>query len=180
MQTHIFAEGSNTTAESRNKPIKDYYKGLFSIVRGLYEELSKISETHLYIFSEEYGVARGDEIVATVYENNQCPVGGDGMATKARSELMDVASNADVMVILLSTAVFEDIVAPIWDDLVKIAQPESIWCLGVAQSCLKGIDFEKLEKKDCTVLTYQRVGVAQIGSETRDELLEIVKQTSVQ
>lgn len=180
MQTHIFAEGSNTTSESRNKPIKDYYEGLFSIVRGLYEELSEISETHLHIFSEEYGVAGGDEILATVYENNQRLVGGDGMVPQAKSELLDVASNADVMVILLSKAVFEDTVAPIWDDLVNAAQPESIWCLGVARSCLEGIDFEKLDKKDCTVLTYQRVGVARIGSKTRNELLEVVNQKSAQ
>lgn len=178
MQIHIFAEGSNTTTESRDKPIRDYYEGLFSMVTGLYEELSEISETHLHVLSEEYGVAGGDETAATVYGDNQSPVGSDGMAVQARSELLNAASDADVMVILLSTAVFQDTIDMIWDDLADAAKSGSVWCLGVARSSLDGIDFEKLEKKGCTVLTYQRVGVARIGSETRDELLEIVEQRS--
>lgn len=39
MQAHIFAEGSNTTVDSFDRPIKEYYRGLFGMVAGLYEVL---------------------------------------------------------------------------------------------------------------------------------------------
>ncbi|TKX51904.1 hypothetical protein EXE42_17590, partial [Halorubrum sp. SP3] len=79
------------------------------------------------------------------------------MAEQARAELLDVAAHADVMVILLSTDVFQQTVEEIWNELVEAAKPESIWCLGAARSSLEGLDFEELETKGCTVLTYQRV-----------------------
>jgi methylmalonyl-CoA mutase cobalamin-binding subunit len=102
------------------------------------------------------------------------------MAEQARAELLDAAADADVMVILLSSSVFQETVEEVWDELVEAAKPESIWCLGAARSSLDSLDFEELEAKGCTVLTYQRVGVARIGSDTREELLESVKQKGSQ
>lgn len=179
MQAHIFAEGSNTTAENRDRTVKEYYQGLFSMVAGLSDELSELAETQLHVLSEEYGVVGGEESMATIYEEEQEPVGSNEMAERAKSELLDAAAEADVMVILLSTDVFGKTVAEIWGDLVDAAKQESIWCISAARSSLDGLDFEELEAKDCTVLTYQRVGVARIGSETREELLERVDRKAV-
>ncbi len=179
MQAHIFAEGSNTTGEDRDQPVKEYYEGLFGMVVGLHDELAEFADTHLHVLSEEYGVARGDERMSSVYTGDQTPLGSEDMAEQARAELLDAAADADVMVILLSTDVFQETAEEIWDKLVETAKPESIWCLGAARSSLEGLDFEEL-KKDCTVLTYQRVGVARIGTDTREELLDTVKRKADQ
>lgn len=176
MRTHIFAERSNTMAQDRDQPVKTYYEGLFSMVARLYDELSELTEANLHVLSEEYGVASGDERMSAVDRGDQGPIGSNEMAKQAKGELFDAATDADVMVILLSTDFFQHTVEEIWEELVVRAKPESIWCLGAARSSLEGLDFEKLEAKGCTVLTYQRVGVARIGTETREELLEAVKQ----
>ncbi|MFD1572313.1 hypothetical protein [Halorubrum laminariae] len=180
MEAHIFAERSNTTAEHRDQPVKEYYEGLFGQVAGLYDELAELVGCHLYVLSREFGVAGGEERMSAVYAGVQDSVGSEGMVEQARAELLDAAANADVMVILLSTDVFQQTVEEVWDELVEAAKPESIWCLGAARSSLEGFDFEELEAKDCTVLTYQRVGVARIGTDTREELLEAVKQKATQ
>lgn len=178
MQAHIFVEGSNTTAEDLDQPVKEYYKGLFGMVAGLHEELSELTESNLHVLSEEYGVSSGEERMSNVCAGKQKPIGSDEMTKQAKSELLDAATNADVMVTLLSTDVFKQTVEEVWDELATTAKAESIWCLGAARSSLEGLDFEELESKGCTVLTYQRVGVARIGTETREELLDAVKQKS--
>jgi hypothetical protein len=180
MQAHIFTERSNTTADELDQPVKEYYAGLFGQVAGLSDELAELVDSNLHVLSEEYGVASGEERMSVVYAGDQKPVGSEDMAEQARAELHDAAADADVMVILLSTGVFQQTVEEVWDELVKAAKPESIWCLGAAQSSLEGLDFEDLEAKGCTVLTYQRVGVARIGTETREELLEAVKRKATQ
>lgn len=179
MQTYIFAEGSNTTAEDRDQRVKEYYEGLFGMVAGLHEELAELTDAHLYVLSEEYGVVSGEDRMSAVYVDDQSPVGSDEMAEQARSKLRDAAADADVMVILLSTDVFQKTVDAVWDELIETAKPESIWCLGAARNSLEGLAFDELEAKGCTVLTYQRVGVARIGTETREELLETVNQKAV-
>jgi hypothetical protein len=176
MQAHIFAEGSNTAAENPDQQVKEYYEGLFRMVARLHDELKEFTDAHLHVLSEEYGVASGEERMSAVYAGGQKPVGSEDMVEQARAELHNIAADTDVMVILLSTDVFQQTVEEIWEDLVQAAKPESIWCLGAARSSLEGLDFEELEAKGCTVLTYQRVGVARIGTETREELLEAVKQ----
>jgi hypothetical protein len=118
--------------------------------------------------------------MSVVYAGEQNPVGEGSMAEQARVELVDAADDADVMVILLSAGVFQETVEEVWEELVDAAKPESVWCLGAARSSLDGLDFEELEAKGCTVLTYQRVGVARIGTETREELLEAVKRKATQ
>lgn len=176
MQAHIFAEASKTTAEDSNQQVRNYYNGLFDQITGLYDELAKLADTHLHVLSENYGVASGDEMMSAVYTGERKPVGSDQMIEQTRAELLDSSSDADVMVILLSADVFRQTVEEIRDELVEAAKPDSIWCLGAARSSLEDIEFEKLETKGCTVITYQRVGVAHIGTETREELLEAVKQ----
>lgn len=180
MEAHIFAEGSSTTADDNNLPIKEYYQGLFGMVSGLNDELEEYIDTELYILSEEYGVINGYECMSDIQESQNEPVGDDKTVSIAKDELLRVAENADVMVILLSTDIFRSTVTEIWDELVAAARPNSIWCFGAARSALNELNFENLEAKDCSVLTYQRVGVARIGSDTRDELLERVKQKAGQ
>lgn len=180
MQAHIFAEGSNTTGEDRDQPVKKYYKGLFGVIAGLDDELTELANTHLHVLSKEYGVASGEETMSAVYTGEQNSIGDNGMVDQARAELFDAATEADVMIILLSNDLFQQIVVKMWAELVEVANPGSIWCLGAARSSLNDLELEELESKGCTVLTYQRVGVARIGTDTREELLRAVKRKSAQ
>lgn len=180
MQTHIFAEGSNTTADTTDLSVTGYYQGLFGMVAGLHDELAEFSDSHLHVLSEEYGVIDGDAVLSEVSNEGVTPVGSEEMVEQAKAELLDAADDADGMVILLSTDVFQKTVGEVWNNLVEAAKPGSIWCLGAARSSLDALDLDALESKRCTVLTYQRVGVARIGTETREELLAAVKQKATQ
>lgn len=180
MKTHIFAEGSNTTVESRDVLVKEYYEGLFGMVAGLHDELAEFTDAHLHVLSETYGVIDGEEILSAVFEEGQQPVGEKEMVKQAKAELLGAADDADVIVVLLSTDTFQNTVGDVWNNLVNAAKPGSIWCLGAARSALEPLPFDELEAKGCTLITYQRVGVARIGTETREELLEAVKQKSIQ
>lgn len=174
MKAHVFAEGSNTTAEDLTKPAKEYFQGLFGMVAGLTDELSEPADTSLHVLSEEFGVLRGDQLIADVTEAEQ-----DGAADLwecSQKELLTAAREADVMVILLSVDAFEKTAGEIWPELVEAAKPDSIWCIGAARSSLDSIEFGKLEDKGCSVISYQRVGVARIGTETREELLQAVNK----
>jgi hypothetical protein len=180
MQTHIFAEGSNTTADTTDLSVTEYYQGLFGMVAGLHDELAEFSDSHLHVLSEEYGVIDGDAVLSEVSNEGVTPVGSEEMVEQAKAELLDAADDADGMVILLSNDVFQKTVGEVWNNLVEAAKPGSIWCLGAARSSLDSLDLDALESKGCTVLTYQRVGVARIGTETREELLAAVKQKATQ
>jgi len=180
MQAHIFAEGSSTTADSREKTVKKYYQGLFNTVSGLDDQLSDSTESHLHVLSEDFGVVDGGEKMSAVSETTQPPVGTEKLTEQTREELLRVAAEDDVMVILLSTDVFKSTVTEVWDELVAAAKPGSIWCLGAARSSLEKLDFDDLKSKGCTVLTYRRVGVARIGSDTREELIDTVEQSATQ
>ncbi len=176
MNTYIFAEESNTTIDNPEVPVREYYNGLFGMIRGLYSELDDYSEVHLHVLSEEYGVVDGDEQLAKIREQKTTPVGSNKMIETAKDELLHAATNADVLVILLSTDVFRETVTEQWDELVDRAKPDSVWCLGAARSVLDKINFDGLETKGCSLLIYRRVGVARLGSKTREELLTSVKE----
>lgn len=178
MKAYIFAKESNTTVEDRSTPAKEYFHGLFGTVAGLTDELSESADTSLYVLSGEFGVLRGDQSIADAIGSNRN--GSSDLWKNAQSELLTAAREADVMVILLSTDVFERTAGEIWPKLVEEAKPDSIWCIGAARSVLNSISFEKLEDKGCSVIPYQRVGVARIGSETREELLKTVEQKATE
>jgi len=178
MKAHIFAEGSNTTSEDRTKPTKEYFQGLFGIVAGLTDELSESAETSLHVLSEEFGVLNGDQPIANATKSGQETSGN--VWESAQKELRTAAEEADVMVILLSTDAFEKTAGDIWPELVEEAKPGSIWCIGAARSTLESVDFEKLEDKGCQVISYQRVGVARIGTETREKLLQAVDRKAAE
>jgi len=178
MKAHIFAEGSNTTADDRTMPAKEYFQGLFGMVAGLTDELSESAETSLHILSEEFGVLNGSQSIANATKSRQET--SANLWECAQEEFLTAAGEADVMVILLSMDAFEKTAGDIWPKLVDEAKPGSIWCIGAARSTLESVDFEKLEDKGCQVISYQRVGVARIGTETREELLQAVDRKAAE
>ncbi len=176
MKAHVFSEGSNTTAEDETKSAKEYFQGQFRMISGLTDELSESTNTSLHVISEEFGLLRGDQPIsdASDYDQNR----SDDLWKSTQEELLTAASEADVMVILMSTGTFEKTVGEIWPQLVKEAKPNSIWCIGAARSALSSIDIEKLKQNGCWMISYQRVGVARISTDIREDLLEAVSQKS--
>jgi small ligand-binding sensory domain FIST len=148
------------------------------MVAGLTDNLSESAETSLHVLSEDFGVLNGDQSIANTTKSEQET--SANLRENAQKELLTAAREADVMVILLSTNAFEETANEIWPELVEEAEPGSIWCIGAAQSTLDSVDFQKLEDKGSQVITYQRVGVARIGTETREELLQAVARKAAE
>jgi len=172
MQIHIFTEGAETTTEDANTELRNYYSGLFRQARKLEDDLSKYGDVELHIVSKEFGTASGEEQTENVIDKRvEKPM--DAIRNDLRS-----AADGDVVVILLSTDVFEDTVSTIWPELIEEAESKSIWCLGASSSALNSVPLEQLEDKGCSLITYQRVGVARLGTETRETLYEMVKRTA--
>ena len=176
MEAHIFAEDSNTTAEDPDLPVKEYFQGLFSMVKGLTEDLSELADAHLHVLSEDFGGGAGTEAYDKLTAGQKSSPSHEVMMADTRETLLETASDEDVMVAMFSTDVFNATVVDQWDELVEAAKPGSIWCLSAARSSLDVLSVADLEHKGCTVITYQRVGVARIGSDTRNQLLDTVQR----
>ncbi len=174
MKAHIFAEDSKTTADDTDQPALTYYQGLFGMIAGLYGEIKEHAETELHILSEDYGLINGSDYLPAIESDTTTPVGIERLYDETKLALRNAASDSNVIVILLSASSFESTVTQVWTELVENAIPGSIWCVGAARTALDNLDIEALEAKGCTVITYRRVGVARIGTETRSELLEVI------
>lgn len=176
MNAHIFAEGSGTTnGEANDVSVQQYYEGGFLIVSGLADALNEYGETTVHILSEQFGYVTGDEPV-DVYRSKSNEVETTDTRREGQEALLSIAESADVVVVLLTSDAFRAMVDQQWEKLVEAAKPESVWCFAAARSALEALDLERLESKGCEVLTYQRVGVARIDTETREQLLHAVDQ----
>lgn len=170
MKSVIFTEASSTTAEpTEDQEIRDYFKGGFLSVASLESDLAEFGETELHILSEEYGHLVGDEKSSNITKSQPSGV------NSFKKAIQSAAGEADVIVILLTKSIFESVVEESWQTICDEARRGSIWCFGASKSALSSINLETLEQKDCDILTYERVGVARISSETREDLLEILE-----
>lgn len=170
MKSVIFTEGSSTTAQSTEaKQIRDYFRGGFLSVASLEEDLSRYGETELHILSDQYGYLRGNQYASEITDSPSSGV------ESFREALHSEVGEADVIVILLTKSTFESVVKQSWQTLASEAQSGSIWCIGASRSALSAIDVSILEQNDCDVLTYERVGVARIGSDTRKDLINTIE-----
>lgn len=166
MKSVIFTEDSSTTAEpAEGKRVKDYFQGGFLSVASLEEDLAKYGETELHILSEKYGHLTGNQSSSKITDSPSSGI------KSFREALRSAVSEADVIVLLLTKSTFESVVEDSWQILSSQAQSGTIWCIGASKSALSSVDLNKLEQNGCEILTYERVGVARIGSETRDDLL---------
>lgn len=168
MDALLLAEDSDTVS-SEAELVKNYYQGQFIKIASLTEELSEYSSTDLYVLSEDYGLIHGSDEVSTLSEQDRMQGLND-----AYEFLTNQVSNYDIVILLLTTEVFEDVVAENWDTLVSKTKPDSVWCIGVARSGLENCDIDALRQKVEKLIIYQRVGVAPISNDTKEELLERV------
>jgi len=176
MQIEIFTEDSGTTADSESVgQVKEFFKGGFLPVVDLANEIGQLGDVTIHILSEEYGYLQGSDS-----PNELKPTGVDGTeSARAFSEALSEASQtADVIVILLSKSVFEETVTEQWEVLVSNTKPSTIWCIGASRSAVSSVDVEMLQSEVDDVIIYQRVGVARISTEYKDELIEAVDQAS--
>lgn len=178
MKIEIFTEDSGTTAEKADaEQVMDFFKGGFLPVKDLTTELSSYGDVTVHILSEEYGYLRGSDST-TELESDKDAVGG---ASQEYSEVLSRVSQAsDVVVILLTKSTFEETVAEQWETIVSNINPHSIWCFGVSRGAISTIDLQKLQTEARSVIVYERVGVARISTESKDELIEAVNEASAE
>jgi hypothetical protein len=170
MKSVIFTEASSTTAElTEDQEVREYFKGGFLSVASLESDLAEFGETELHILSEDYGHLVGNEKSSNIIKSQASGV------KSFKEALHSAAGESDAIVILLTKSTFESVVGESWQTVCAEAQRGSIWCFGASKSALSSINLDLLEQKDCDILTYERVGVARISSETREDLLDILE-----
>lgn len=176
MQIEIFTEESGTTAEKDSvERVEEFFRGGFLPIKDLSTELGSYGDVSIHILSEKYGYLRGSDSTDGLGTSD----GDLGEATRDFSDaISEVSRTADVIVILLTKSVFEETVTEQWEDLVSNSKPNSIWCLGASRSAISSVDIDKLRSKAQAVVVYQRVGVARISTEYKEELIETVGQVS--
>jgi len=176
MQIEIFTEDSGTTAEEASvEQVENFFRGGFLPIKDLSTELSSYGDVSIHILSEEYGYLQGSDSTRELK-----PTGGDGTepASDFSEALSEASQTADVIVILLTKSVFKETVTEQWEALVSNTKPNTIWCIGASRSALSSVDIEKLRSEIDDVIVYQRVGVARISTEYKDELIEAIDQAS--
>jgi hypothetical protein len=170
MMATIWTTASGTTGTlDENVPVKEYYQGAtFRPAAVLESRLSDYCETSLYVLLDDGGYARGNEPSTNLPNrtSNQ---------NEVKATFLDSLVGSNITVILLPSSKFDAYVTPNWDQLVNRAKPDTLWCIGTAKGSLENINIQKLENKGCKVLLYERSGVAPIGTEIRERLIEEVQ-----
>ncbi|MCU4752399.1 hypothetical protein OB919_10430 [Halobacteria archaeon AArc-curdl1] len=173
MDISIFTEDAGTTREETNIPFKEFYQGGFLTISSLADQLNEYGDVQLHILSERFGLVKGEQTVDKCHPQGQA---ASEYEEEALSTVLERAADSDVVVILLSTSRFDSLVQSNWEQITDRAKPGSVWCLGAARSSLDAIDCNLLQQKNCEIVTYERVGVARISNEAREELLKEVEQ----
>ena len=168
MRAAIFTEGSTTTSESAGS-YSDHFEGSFLSVNTLADDLSDYSDTEIHVLSETYGYVEGEDAVEP-----EPTVDQSEFTERFEDSLLSQVGELDVVVLLFTTDVFKRIITPNWKKIVEQSKPDSIWCIGTSRSALNSVDIESLESQH-PVLIYQRRGVARVGTETRQELIDHVR-----
>jgi len=178
MQIEIFTEDSETTAERGSvDQVEDFFRGSFLAIKDLATELSFYGDVSTHILSEEYGYLQGSDSTVKLRTFDR----GGANATRNFSEaIFEASRTGDVIVILLTKSVFEETVTEQWETLVSNTKSNSIWCFGVSRSAMSSMDIEKLRSEASAIIVYERVGVARISTEYKDELVEAVDQASAE
>jgi hypothetical protein len=165
MNIEIFTQGSETTAEETDQCYIDYFRGSFTRVQSLREELSKYGDVDVHIVDDAYGYVSGDMNVGDKVAEKESAV------PRFRESLLERAETADVILLMLTKDLLTEIVVPNWEEITEKAQNDSVWCLSCPRSVLDELDLDTLEDK-ATILVYRRKGVARLGQEIEAQLLE--------
>lgn len=170
MEIEIFTEGSGTTAEPESvEQVKDYFKGNFLPVNDLADEIDSAGDVTIHILSDEHGYLLGSDDASKLQSST-----GSRTKKEFKQSLLQSSSTADIVIVLLTTPSFRDTVTAQWNKLVSNANQDSIWCIGASSGALSSVKIDELEADVRSVITYQRVGVAPIDTETKQQLIDII------
>jgi len=166
MNIEIFTNGSDTTAsEDDNLRYIDYFSGSFMSVQNLHGELSSHGVVNVHILDEEIGYVTGDMHVSDDKSTKESAV------ADFREALIKKAGTADVIVIMLTRDLLEEVLLPNWEAISKNAKQNSTWCLSSPRSIIDQLDLENLRDR-ATLFVYQRKGVARLGQDVENQLLK--------
>lgn len=169
MEALVIAESSGTINKDAKSAI-DYYKGNFRAISKLVDELEQYCDVETRIITDNYGLVLGSA------EISEQTTQSDKQATEEASFLLvESASEFDIVVILLTTDVFQQVVIEHWDEIVKDVNEDAIWCLGTSRSAISNCDVDRLREDIREVVLYERIGVAPIDNATREAFLASVE-----
>lgn len=176
IQIDIFTDDSNTTIEPPGgKSLKDYFGGSFSSISSSADLLSEYGVTKIHILSSRLGYVRGSDNASTYFPIGDCDGSTNSATQEIQTELIKASKNSDVILLLFSHDSFVEVVSPLWSDLLETAEG-NIWCIAATSTMLNTLNIDKLLDNGCKIVTYQRVGVARIGKETRKNLINLITQ----
>lgn len=173
MKIDIFTEGSSTVRENpADETVAQYFGGGFESVTSLSDDLSEYGNTNIYVISDEFGCIKGDE---NVPNNSDDELEMERFVEEKRAfrdQMVDSASTADVIILLFTKDTFRTMVASNWKSLIQAAKTNTIWCIATSKKAFETVDIDSLRKEGIELILYERVGVARIGNDTREELIE--------
>lgn len=173
MQIDVFTEGSATLRDNPGSTVKDYFGGGFSSIRTLVNSLSDYGDVTLHVLSDELGYVTGDDRVGDDKVEKLSMEDYELEKRSFRSKMQESASEADATVLLFTKDSFRTLVATQWTQLVEASAGDGIWCIATSESAFDTVDLSQLEGR---VIRYPRVGVARIGTETREELISAIQE----
>lgn len=173
MKIDIFTEGSSTLREDpADDTVVQYFGGGFMSVTSLADELSDHGDPDIYVISEELGFVQGSDEVPR-HSGEELQMEEFVEAKRAfRDQMEESASTVDVLVLLFTKDTFRTIVSSNWMELVDAAKSGTIWCIATSGKAFNTVDMDLLRDKGIEPIMYERVGVARIGNQTREELIE--------
>jgi hypothetical protein len=166
MNIEIFTQGSSTTSDDgADLRYIDYFAGSFLKVQNLDAELSSFGEVSVHILDGEIGYVTGNMKVGEKIPTEISAV------EEFEDALLENTQTADIVILMLTKNLLEEIVVPNWESIVEHAQSNSVWCLSSPRSVIDELDLDRLRDR-ATLFVYQRKGVARLGQEVEKELFE--------
>lgn len=165
MKALVLAEGSGTVCNDAETAV-DYYQGNFRIVSELIDELNAHCDVETHIITDSYGLIPGSSEISQEIERSK-KEGING----AVSLLTKSASDFDIVIVLLTTDIFKQVVAANWNEITEGIKKEAIWCLGTSKSGLSDCNIDDFRENIRELFIYKRVGVVPIDTDTRESLV---------
>lgn len=173
MRIDVFTEGSATLRDDPGKTVLEFFGGGFSSVRTLFNTLSQYGDTTLHVLSDELGHVTGSDNVSND-SGEELSIEDYEMEKRSfRRKMQESAKEADIIVLLFTKDAFRTLVATQWSQLVDVSGGDNIWCIATSESAFDTVDLSQLDGR---IIRYSRVGVARIGTETREQLVAAIEE----
>lgn len=169
MRALVLVESSGTIKSNAEAAV-DYYQGNFLAISQLVDNMVPYCDVDIRIITDSRGLISGSSEVS-----EQPSQSNKEALEDAVSLLVESASEFDIVVILLTTDVFQEVVAEHWGEIIEGVNEDAIWCLGTSRSGISDCDVDNLQEDIRELFIYERVGVAPIDNDTRESLLASIE-----